>query len=180
MSRRLVAVSVAGWVAGLTLLGATALGLHVRDVVEGVPADGAAAADRGDVADQPPFSDAQALEIAKAIATARLVETVGSAHLRTDPEGNVFTVPASSLSGRALLLEDLNLDELRRVEPGEYAKSASGDGLQGPVLRKTWVVSWSRAGLTTTGDAPELSNVRITVVLEDGTGKLLSSVVNRS
>ena len=126
-----------------------------------------------DATDEPRLGEVEVRDLALSVMTTKLEETLGKDHLRLDPEGKEFVVPATLVDGEPIQLDTLTLTDLRFHPNVRSARSSFGTGADFDGERDVWLVSWARSGVTVPG-WDVLAEVRLTLVLDDNTGEVLT------
>ncbi|MFN0094708.1 MAG: hypothetical protein ACKVVT_08010 [Dehalococcoidia bacterium] len=165
MNKRLVLLSAAGWTlaAGLTAWAVMGPSL-VRTASDATSTSRA-------LAENSKFTEAQASALALTAAADYVAMTIGATI--TEDDGSVST--AVQADGRPIVLDAMTRVDLRFVPRVTKLVTSIDSGFRSHQPVDVWVASWERGAVTSDRVGWEEATAYVVVVIEDGTGKLLSA-----
>lgn len=116
------------------------------------------------------LQEAKALRLAESAARNYLESTTGTGHANTDGSSTA----AISVDGRAMGFTEMERVDLRFAPNTRQMVTSISSGISLEAEYNLWVAAWEREGVFNVTTGAHDGTAYVVVVLEDGTGKVLS------
>lgn len=167
MGKKLTIAGASGWLVGISMLTVVLTGITPTDLFRPISSIASAQG-----APTGTMTDADARAAAATAGQQPINQTIGKA---ADYRGQ--ELPPVQVNGRTIRLSDMELVEFRRVVDATSVTLSSGDTQWFGSPTNAWVATWERSETPIAEWGGKLATVRVSVILEDGTGRLLSATV---